>query len=319
MVKLSISIEGVAGLTWPVWRERVADVEGLGFAGLYISDHIAMHSPPAYPSPDALIALAYAAQHTVRVQLGTLVSPLSLRDPVQLARQAAALDDLSGGRMILGLGAGWHAVEHRTFGYELGDLRTRMDRFDDGVAVVAGLLRSDEPFTHEGRYFRVRDALLLPRPQRGGGPPVMIGGRGPKRTMPLAARYADIWNAQNLTPDELRAESARLDDLIRAAGRTPGDVRRTMTAAVICARDEREMDRRLGGYRSFFGDMPFDELLATIRARFRTAIIGTPEQVVARINAYGAVGIEEFMAQWTTVDDGEGLRLLAEEVLPNLA
>ncbi len=318
MVKLSISIEGWAGLTWPVWEDRVADVEALGFAGLYISDHLAFHMPPAAPCPDAMIALAYAAQRTERVQIGTLVSPLSFRDPVQLARQAAALDDLSGGRMVVGVGAGWHEPEHRTFGYELGDLRTRMDRFANGLAVIAGLLRSDEPFTYDGRYHRVRDALLLPRPQRHGGPPVMVGGRGPKRTLPLVARYADIWNAQSLSPEALREASARLDDLIREAGREPRDVKRTMIAPVFCARDEGEMERQVTPFRIFFGDMPFDELLAAIRARLPATIIGTPEEVAAGINAYGAVGIEELMVQWLP-SNGAGLRLLAEEVLPHLA
>src|SRR5206468_2644018 len=126
---------------------------------------------------------------------GPLVAPVSFRDPRQLVRQASALDDLSGGRFILGLGAGWQEHEHSVWGYDLGDIPTRMARFEESLEVASRLLRSDAPVTFEGRFFQLHDAVLLPRPARPGGPPILIGGNGPKRTLPLVARYADIWNA----------------------------------------------------------------------------------------------------------------------------
>ncbi len=124
--------------------------------------------------------------------------------------------------MRLGLGAGWNEREHTMFGYELGNMQTRMARFEEGLEVMTRLLQSDSPVTFDGRFYRLRDAVLLPRPARPGGPPILIGGSGPKRTLPLVARYGDIWNAQHLTPDEFRMRSADLDTLLRSAGRNPG-------------------------------------------------------------------------------------------------
>ena len=126
MVALSISLEGWFGLTWSHWKRLVTEVEPLGFTGLFLSDHFLLQEPPAQPSLELVVALSYLADHTQRIQFGSMVAPLSVRDPVMLARQAAALDDLSGGRMILGVGAGWNEAEHAMFGYELGDMTTRM-------------------------------------------------------------------------------------------------------------------------------------------------------------------------------------------------
>src|SRR5690606_18176297 len=127
---------------------------------------------------------------------------------------AAAIDDLSGGRLRLGLGAGWQEREHRSFGFDLLDLDGRFARLEEALQVVTGLLRSDEPFDFAGRFYRLEDALLLPRPARPGGPPIVIGGNGPKRTLPLAARYADEWNAVYATPARFRELSAVLDELV---------------------------------------------------------------------------------------------------------
>src|SRR5207245_4741862 len=122
-------------------------------------------------------------------------------------------------------GAGWQDREHRLFGHELGDVPGRMARLEEGLEVITRLLRNDEPVTFEGRFFQLRGATLLPRPQRPGGPRILIGGNGPKRTLPLVARYADIWNGTFLTPDAFRARTTILDDLLQKARPQPGDVR----------------------------------------------------------------------------------------------
>ncbi len=145
MVAVSIMIEGQMGLTWARWQRLVAAVDGLGFAGLFRSDHFTNTRPPDEDSLETIVALTYLADHSRNVHFGPLVAPLSFRDPTMLARQAAALDDLSGGRMILGLGAGWQEREHSLFGHELGDIPTRMARLEEGLAVVTRLLRSDTP------------------------------------------------------------------------------------------------------------------------------------------------------------------------------
>src|SRR2546422_7073613 len=202
MVALSIMIEAQDGLTWTRWKRLVAEVERLGFAGLFRSDHFTNAEPPDKDSLEMVVSLTYLADHTQRIHFGPLVAPLSFRHPTLLARQAAALDDLSGGRMILGVGAGWQEREHQLFGHDLGDVPTRMARLEEGLEVITRLLRSDEPVTFGGRFFQYRGATLLPRPQRPGGPRILIGGNGIKRTLPLVVRYADIWNGSFLPPEE---------------------------------------------------------------------------------------------------------------------
>jgi F420-dependent oxidoreductase-like protein len=308
-------IEGQDGLTWPRWKRLAEEVESLGYAGLFRSDHFTNSDAPDKESLELVVSLAYLANSTKRIHFGSLVAPFSFRDPAMLARQAAAIDDLSEGRLILGLGAGWNAREHALFGYPLGDVPTRMARMEEGMEVVTRLLRSDEPVTYEGRFFQLRGATLLARPQRPGGPRIMIGGNGPKRTLPMVARYADVWNGVFLAPDDFRARSAALDDLLVAAGRQPGDVRRTLMTGIFFGRDLAALDRQLQSERSFrpkLTDTPRDELIA--RMRQRNVIVGTPEMVKEQISACVQAGAEELMLQWLDQDDIEGLRDLAEVV-----
>src|SRR5690349_8249495 len=170
-LKCSLMIEGQDGLTWPHWKRLVAEVEALGFAGLFRSDHFTNAQPPDKESLEMVVSLTYLGDRTRRIHFGPLVAPLSFRHPTLLVRQAAALDDLSEGRMILGVGAGWQEREHTLFGYDLGDVPTRMARLEEGLEVITRLLRSDEPVVYEGRFYQLRGATLLPRPQRPGGPP----------------------------------------------------------------------------------------------------------------------------------------------------
>jgi alkanesulfonate monooxygenase SsuD/methylene tetrahydromethanopterin reductase-like flavin-dependent oxidoreductase (luciferase family) len=303
-------------MTWPLWQRWAAEVEQLGFAGLYRSDHFTLIPPLTQDAPELVVSLTYLADHTQRIRFGPLVAPLSFRDPVMLAWQAATLDALSDGRMILGVGAGWNQPEHARFGYALGDISARMARLEEGLEVITRLLRSDAPVSYAGRFFQLEHALL--RPPRPGGPPILIGGAGPKRTLPLVARYADIWNGTQLTPAEFRERSTQLDELLRMTGRNPSDVKRTMMAVIFCGRDPTELERRVSGVRRAFPDqatMPLEDLLATWRAR-GNLIAGSPDTVVEQIQAYGAAGAEEMILQWGTFDDFEGLESLAQHVLP---
>ena len=319
MVAISIQIEGQDGLTWPRWKKLVAEVEALGFAGLYRSDHFTNGRPPDKAALETIVSLTYLAGNTQRVHFGPLVAPLSFRHPALLARQAAALDDLSGGRMILGVGAGWQEREHQLFGFDLGDIPTRMARLEEGLEVITRLLKSDEPVTFEGRFFQLRGATLLPRPQRPGGPSILLGGNGVKRTLPLVARYADIWNVLSLTPEGFCERSALLDTLLKAAGREPAEVRRTMMLAMFFGRDMDEVDRRLSWRhdRSEFANKPLDEVIEAMRAE-GWALVGTPSMIIEQIKSYAGAGVEELMLQWFDMDDIDGLRAFAESVLPRL-
>ena len=316
MVAISIQIEGQDGLTWGRWKKLVEEVETLGFAGLYRSDHFTNARPPDKASLEMIVSLTYLADHTQRITFGPLVAPFSFRDPVLLARQAAALDDLSGGRMYLGLGAGWQEREHSLFGFYLGDIPTRMARLQEGLEVVTRLLKSDDPVTFEGRFYQLRGATLLPRPQRPGGPRILLGGNGVKRTLPLVARYADAWNGTSLAPTEFRERSNTLDALLQAAGRKPSDVRRSIMLGLFFGNDMREVDEALGWRRNVpdLADKPLDAVIEAIQAQGR-ALVGTPEHIIRQIEAYGNAGVDELMLQWFAMDDIKGLRNFAESVL----
>jgi F420-dependent oxidoreductase-like protein len=319
MVDISIMIEGQDGLTWPRWKRLVSEVESLGFAGLFRSDHFTNAAPPDKDSLEMIVSETYLADHTQRIHFGPMVAPVSFREPTLLARQAAAIDDLSGGRFILGLGAGWQEREHTLFGHDLGDVPTRMTRLEEALEVVTSLLRSDEPVTFEGKYFQLRGATLLPRPQRPGGPRILIGGNGKKRTLPLVARYADVWNGVFLTPDVYRELNTLLDTLLQQAGRQPNAVRRTVMTALFFSKDRESLERRVSEFKeqhSELANLSLEEALQTLQTRM---LIGTPDQLVGQIQAYVAAGAEELMLQWFEMDDIEGLRAFAASVLPPLA
>nr|BBH94706.1 LLM class F420-dependent oxidoreductase [Thermogemmatispora argillosa] len=320
MVAISIQIEGQTGLTWSRWKRLVEAIEGLGYAGLFRSDHFTDPVPPDREALETIVSLAYAADHTQRVHFGPLVSPISFHHPVMLTRQAIALDDLSGGRFIFGVGAGWQEREHAMFGLNLGDMRTRMARFAEALEVINLLLRSEQPVTFQGQFYQLREAQLLPRPQRPGGPPIMIGGGGRKRTLPLAARYADIWNAGFLTPEQFRDLSAFLDQLLQEAGRPPASVQRTMMTSLFFGRTREDLYQRLDWWRHYdpsYAPLSSQEILDRVLAQNRT-IVGTPDMAIAQIRRYGEAGVQELMLQWFYLDDIDGLRDFAETVLPHV-
>ncbi|HTK10792.1 MAG TPA: TIGR03560 family F420-dependent LLM class oxidoreductase [Ktedonobacteraceae bacterium] len=280
MIELSLQIEGQNGLNWTRWKNIVAAVEETGYAALYRSDHFTNPNPPDLDSLEMIVSLTYLADHTKRMQFGPLVAPFSFRDPVFLTRQAAAIDDLSNGRLILGLGAGWQEREHQHYGYDLNTLSTRMQRFEEGLEVTSRLLKSEEPVTYTGTFYKLQDAVLLPRTQRVGGPRILIGGNGLKRTLPLAARYADIWNGVFLSPEDFKSRSAQLDILLEKEGRPANSVKRTLFAGTDITQD--------------------------------------PETLLKEIRQFEAIGVEELVLWWNDFDDADGIRRIGERILPQL-
>jgi alkanesulfonate monooxygenase SsuD/methylene tetrahydromethanopterin reductase-like flavin-dependent oxidoreductase (luciferase family) len=319
MVALSVQIESAGGLTWARWKRIVRTVDRLGYRGLYVCDHFVPPGEGFADSVEITLAFGYLADHSARLEFGSLVSPVSFRHPVWLARDALALDDLSGGRMVLGVGAGWMEREHAMFGFALGDIKTRMARFAEALEVIALLTRHDEPVSFSGRFFTLQGARLLPRSPRPDGPRLLVGGAGPKRTLPLAARYADVWNVGPRSPAAFAESSRLLDGLVTEAGREPRDVRRTLMQQVICYRHESELDGRLRPVAARNPGVSGKALLDALLARSPNVIAGEPAQVIEQIHAYAAAGVEEIMVQRLDLDDDEGLQVIAEEVLPHVS
>ncbi len=306
-MELAIFVEGQAGLTWPRWQRLAEAAERLGYAGLYRSDHLTPPQPPDFAALDLWVSLAWLASHTRRIEFGPLVSPVSFRHPNIMARQAAAVDDLSGGRLTLGLGAGWQEREHAVNGFELLDLPERFARYEEALEITTRLLRCDTPSSFHGRFFQLDGAVLLPRPQRPGGPPILIGGNGLRRTLPLAARFADEWNAHNVAVERFGELSAHLDDLLCAAGRAPATVRRSFMTSIIIGRDDADVRRQVAAA----GRAP-----AELQAK--GFLIGTPAELVEQLGRLAELGARRVMWQRFDLDDTDTLELMAYTVLPQL-
>ena len=315
-MQLSVQIEGGVGLTWQRWQKMTSQIEQMGFAGIFCCDHFTGPIPPTLDSLEVFTALTELASRSKRVHFGTLVAPFSFRDPVSLTRQAMAIDDLSAGRMILGVGAGWNEREHTMFGYPLGDVKTRLDRFEEGLEVVSRLIHSPGPVHYEGQFYKLVEAEMLPRPAR--LTPILVGGSGPKRTMPLVARFADIWNFVGPL-ETFQERTALLDDLLRSAGRQPGDVKRTMMKAVLCWQNPEQKETiAVAARQSFpmFAQTSTDEMFKWYSDQMG-AITGEPAEVLEKLYELSTAGVEELMLQWFQMGEITGLDVIAEKVLPH--
>lgn len=307
MIEIAIMIEGQDGLDWPRWRRMARAVEDLGFVGLYRSDHYTNARPPDKDSLELWVSLTWLASHTDRIEFGPLVTPISFRHPTMTARMAAAVDDLSGGRLILGLGAGWQKREHDNYGWDLLDMDGRFVRFEEGIQVVRDLLRSDDPVDFQGLYYQLKEAILLPRPHRPGGPPILIGGNGRRRTLPLVARYADEWNALYIPTEEFKGLNDRLDELLQAEGRHPAAVRRSLMTGCVFARDQAELDRRVIARTQ--GKGAIEDL------RKRGIIVGLLPEVTDQLGELAEAGVQRVMLQWLDQDDLDGLEAMAKGII----
>jgi F420-dependent oxidoreductase-like protein len=304
MLEVAIMLEGQNGLTWPRWQKIVRLVEELGFVGLYRSDHFTNMNPPDKESLELWVSLTWLACNTSRIEFGPLVTPFSFRHPALTARMASAVDDLSNGRLTLGLGAGWQEREHQLFGFDLLDVSSRFDRLDEGLQVVTQLLKKDSPVSFSGKYFNLRDAVILPRPQRSNGPRILVGGNGKIRTPGFVAQYADEWNAIFLTPEKFKELNANLDHRLEKEDRDPKSVRRSMMTGCIFASSDSELQHKLETRGRTLDQLHQQGIVA-----------GTSSAVKDQLRALELSGLQRIMLQWLDLDDLAGLELLAKAVL----
>ncbi|HYW89173.1 MAG TPA: LLM class flavin-dependent oxidoreductase, partial [Chloroflexota bacterium] len=209
------------------------------------------------------------------------------------------VDDLSGGRLLVGLGAGWQEREHKAFGYDLLERGPRFARYRDGVQVVSLLLHSDAPVSFKSDYFPLEGSILLPRPKQ--KVRIVVGGNGPRRTLGLAAQFADEWNCTYQTPHRFRELSAALDARLAERGRQPHEVKRTMMTGIILGRESAELERRLAGRSA-----------ESMRAR--GALVGSPAELREQLAELEAAGLQRVMLQWLWLDDFEGMQALGKAV-----
>lgn len=304
MAQIGIMIEGQDGLNWARWQRILQTAEDSGYQCVFRSDHFTNASGDDKDSLELWVSLAYAASHTKRIEFGPLVTPVTFRHPSMTVRYAAQIDDLSGGRLVLGMGAGWQDREHKKFGIPFYDFNTRYEMLEDALEMTHLLLESDTPVHFQGKHFSLEDATLLPRPQRKGGPPILIGGKGPKRTPALIAKYAREWNAVFIDMETYKERNATLNEMLAEQGRASSDVKRSLMTRVFYGRNDAEL-------KALVKDTSVEEMKA------RGLIVGTASQVVDQLGAWVDLGIERFMLQWIELDDIDRMEAMAKDVLPH--
>lgn len=269
--------------SWPELRDAVRHAEAVGFDHAWIDDHLLNdEGDPDAPKLEGWTTLAALAAVTSRIRLGLMVAANTFRNPGLTAKLATTLDHVSGGRAILGIGAGWFAREHEAYGIEFGaGFGERLDRLGEAVPLIRRLLDGGR-VTHAGRYYTMRDAVCAPRPVQ---PrlPILVGGSGPRKTLPLVAAHADLWNAYG-TPEQIAASDAILRAACTAVGRDSQSIVRTANANVVIRDTQADADAAWEGW--------LDRHTPEADERGRE-LVGTPASVVAALRRYRAVGVSD--------------------------
>ena len=304
---LRIFVEPQQGATYADQLAVATRAEQLGFDGFFRSDHyLRIGAGPGLPGPtDTWVTLGGIARETSTIRLGTLVCSATFRLPGPLAVAAAQVDEMSGGRVELGLGAGWFDDEHTAYGIPFPTLGERFERLEEQLEIVTGLWRTppDTQFSFEGRHHTIVGSPALPKPVQPGGPPVIIGGHGPRRTPALAARFAAEMNVAFPTPSHFAEQRQRSRAACEAIDRDPDDLRSSVALVACCAEDERQLERRAAA----IGRTP-DELRASGAA-------GTPAEVLDTLATFAQLGADRVYLQLLDLADLDHLDLLGERVL----
>lgn len=308
-------------VTWDDLMACGRRIDELGFESLWSNDHLlpvggggdALVEVPSGPVIDGWLTLMGWAERTARVTLGCLVSSVSYRHPTLLVKMASVLDHASGGRAVLGVGAGWHAAEHRAFGFVYPSLRERLDRLEEAVLICRAMLDGEAAHL-DGTWFKAVGARNDPPPLQA-RLPLLVGGSGEKRTLPIVARHADAWNGEG-DPATYARKSALLDGLCRAAGRDPGSIHRTVGLPPPLVRP-----RRADAVAALAALLERHGLSGSEAhtAADGSALVGTAEQVATRLREYSAAGAREVVFDWPTPSDDETLLALAGPVRELLA
>jgi F420-dependent oxidoreductase-like protein len=309
-MKLRIFTEPQQGADYQTLRNVALAAEELGFDAFFRSDHyLKMGSVSGLPgSTDAWATLAGLAVETSRIRLGTLVTAATFRLPGPLAIIVAQVDQMSGGRVELGLGTGWFEAEHAAYGIPFPPLAERFDRLEEQLAVITGLWGTPEgqTFSFDGAHYRVSDSPGLPKPAQRPRPPVIVGGHGARRTPRLAARFADEFNVGFASVADSAAAFGRVREACEAAGRYPASMVFSVAQTVCCGKDEAEFRRRAAA----IGEDP-----EGLRAN---GIGGTPGEVAAKIAEFAEIGAERVYLQVLDLHDLGHLELLASDLLPQV-
>jgi F420-dependent oxidoreductase-like protein len=307
-MRLRIFTEPQQGADYSTLLSVAQATEELGFDGFFRSDHyLSMGDGDGLPGPtDAWLTLAALGTATKRIKLGTLVSPVTFRLPGQLAVAVAQADQMSGGRIVLGLGTGWFDAEHDAYGIPFPPLGERFGMLEEQLAIITGLWTTPvgEKFSYTGTHYTVKDSPALPKPAQAPRPPIIIGGGGPKRTPRIAAAFADEYNAAFESVSGTSSSFQRVQAAVQAAGRPESSMVYSAAQVVCCGRDDSEIASRAAAIGREVGELR------------EHGLTGTPAEVVAKIKEFGEAGTDCVYLQILDLSDLAHLELLAAEVLP---
>ena len=308
-MELRIFTEPQQGATYDDLLAVARTAEELGFGAFFRSDHYLGMGTEGLPGPsDAWVTLAGLARDTSTIRLGTMMTSATFRHPGPLAIAVANVDQMSGGRVELGLGAGWFEQEHTAYGIPFPGTGERFDRFEEQLAIITGLWATPdgERFGFEGAHHRLADSPALPKPVQRPRPPVLVGGLGKKRTPALAARFADEFNLPFADEETTRAQFDRVRRACEEAGRDPDELTWSNALVLCVGRDEAELERRAAAV-----GRDKDELR-------ENGLAGTPQEVVDKTARYAALGTERVYLQVLDLSDLDHVRLVAEAVMPHV-
>lgn len=304
------------GLTYDELLALVRTAEEAGFEAFFRSDHyVSFPGEAGRPTTDAWATLAGLARETTRIHLGTLVSPVTYRIPGAFAKVISTVDEMSGGRIEVGVGAGWNDLEHAQHGIPFPEIGTRYDMLEDELAILHGLWTEPDGWSFEGRHWQVRSSQFYPKPTGGTGarhPHLIIGGEGRRRMAALVARYADEFNLSPAHPDTAREAFDRVRRACQEIGRDPDQVVYSAMTGVLVGATDGELRERVRAQLAFIGsaDEDADEWLERRRDRW---VIGTPDEARERIDAYERAGVQRLALQVLLPHDLDMVRLLGRE------
>jgi F420-dependent oxidoreductase-like protein len=309
---LCLMIEGQEGVTWPDWLALARACEEHGIPALFRSDHHLSFSG-GHGSLDAWATIAALGAVTSTLRLGTLVSPVTFRHPSTLAKLATAADHVSGGRVEVGLGAGWHEPEHTAYGFDFPPLGERMERLAEQLEILHGHWAGG-PFDFDGRHYRLQGLDALPKPVQRPHPPVLMGGEAGPRAARLAARWADEYNTVEATVDEIRERRSRIAAACEAAGREP--IPFSLMTGVLVAETRDALRDRARVLAEREGTDPDPERLREQRPAW---IVGTLDEAAEQLAAVRDAGAHRVMLQHLVHDELDTLRLIGRELAPRVA
>ncbi len=311
-MRFALMIEPQQGLTYDEQLAVARRAEAAGFEAMFRSDHYSSFpGPNDEPTTDAWAVLAGLARDTERIRLGVLVSPVTFRLPGNLAKVAATVQEMAGGRLEVGIGAGWNDVEHEAYGFAFPDIDERAAMLEEQLEIVRGLWTGPDGWSFSGRHYSIRNALFRAKPDP--VPRILVGGNGAPRSMRLAVRFADEFNITSSDPDRIRERYSLLDDVLDAAGRDPATLTRSAMVGVMVGRDEAEVDRRRRDLIAALDDE--GDADSWYEQRRRRWILGTPGEARETVARFAAAGVERLMLQDFLPRDLEMIDLLGAELV----